>query len=217
MIVEPIQEGNCAYALIQIIDITGHFNRVSKLKDLIKNLEVEYDEIKEAERINRQLAFLDPLTGLANRLLLMDRLSWAIDYSQRYNEMLAVMFLDLDGFKEVNDKYGHETGDVLLHSTAQRLKLYVRKTDTVARIGGDEFVIVLTQVKTVQDIESIAEKITRGFDKPFQLNDFQVYLSVSIGISICPEDGTEPKNLIKKADEAMYRVKKAGKSNYEFY
>lgn len=217
MHVEPLYEGNFSYALIQISDMTNLYNRVYKLKNLIKEMEMEYNEIKTSEKISRHLSLHDPLTGLLNRSAFHDRLAWAISHAHRNGEKLAVMFLDADGFKTVNDSFGHETGDSVLIETAQRLKGCVRSTDTVARLGGDEFSVVLTQLRDEGDSSIVAQKFVKAFEKPFHVNEQPIRLTLSIGISLYPRDGQEPNELVRKADAAMYRIKSNGKNAFGFF
>jgi diguanylate cyclase (GGDEF)-like protein/PAS domain S-box-containing protein len=216
MHVEPLYEGDFSYALIQISDMTTVYNRVYKLKSLIKEMEVDYNEIKSSEKLSRHLSLHDSLTGLPNRLAFNDRLAWAISYARRNGDKLAVMFLDADGFKAVNDTYGHEAGDSILVETAQRLKGCIRSTDTVARLGGDEFSAVLTQLKDEEDASLVARKFVKAFEKPFEVNGDPIKLTVSVGISLYPRDGQEPSDLLRKADSAMYRVKARGKNAFGF-
>ncbi|WP_247747283.1 sensor domain-containing diguanylate cyclase [Alkalihalobacillus sp. BA299] len=216
MRIEPLYEGDSCYALIQISDVTTTYNRVYKLKSLIKEMEVEYNEIKTSEEISRHRSLHDSLTELPNRLYFNDRLAWAISYAQRNGDKLAIMFLDLDDFKEVNDTYGHDIGDRVLKETAQRLRSCIRSTDTIARLGGDEFTVVLSQLKDDKDAAIIAEKFVKVLNDPFELNGEFIHLSISIGISIYPRDGQEPSYLLKKADMAMYKVKANGKSAFEY-
>jgi diguanylate cyclase (GGDEF)-like protein/PAS domain S-box-containing protein len=169
------------------------------------------------ETINFQ-AYHDLLTNLPNRALLRDRLSLAITQAKREEEMLAVMFLDLDRFKNINDSLGHVIGDELLQQVSTRLKSCVREGDTLARFGGDEFTLLLPKItKGQEDIRKIAEKINDVLRDPFTIDDNELYVSASIGISIYPRDGTNMDNLIKHADIAMYHVKDKGKNGYQFY
>ena len=169
------------------------------------------------ETINFQ-AYHDLLTNLPNRALLRDRLSLAITQAKREEEMLAVMFLDLDRFKNNNDSLGHVIGDELLQQVSTRLKSCVREGDTLARFGGDEFTLLLPKItKGQEDIRKIAEKINDVLRDPFTIDDNELYVSASIGISIYPRDGTNMDNLIKHADIAMYHVKDKGKNGYQFY
>jgi diguanylate cyclase (GGDEF)-like protein len=217
LIIEPISVDDTNYVLIQINDVTGHYNRVSKLKEVVKNLETEYEDIKEAEKISKEKALHDALTGLPNRLLLMDRLDYAVNCAKRNNDVLSVMFLDLDGFKDVNDQYGHQTGDILLKEIAKRLQNSIRKTDTISRISGDEFTFVISDIKAKEDIALIAEKIIACFREPYIIENNKIFLGGSLGISIYPEDSSNIYELINLADKAMYAVKRKGKNNFAFF
>ncbi|MGB5457053.1 MAG: EAL domain-containing protein [Gammaproteobacteria bacterium] len=169
------------------------------------------------ETINFQ-AYHDLLTALPNRALLKDRLGLAISQAKRENEMLAVMFLDLDRFKNINDSLGHVIGDELLQQVSTRLKSCVREGDTLARFGGDEFTLLLPKIGNgKEDISKIAQKINDVLKEPFIINGNELYVSASIGISIYPRDGTDMDTLIKHADVAMYHVKDTGKNNFKFY
>lgn len=217
LMIDPVTIENEVFAVIQIIDVTAYHTRVSHLITKMKTLEIVQDEMKEAQQLNRQLALHDSLTGLPNRTLLMERLAWGVENAERSGEMVGVMFIDLDGFKEVNDTFGHESGDSMLQAVAARLKSSIRKNDTVARYGGDEFVVILMQLKSMSDAHIIATKILETFDAPFPVNSNSFRLSVSIGISFYPNDTKDVQCLIKYADTAMYKVKKSGKNNYGFY
>jgi len=172
------------------------------------------DERQEAERI-RYRASYDALTGLPNRSLLHDRLSQSLAKASREQGLLAVLFLDLDGFKPVNDIMGHLVGDQLLMAVAQRLKDCVRESDTVARIGGDEFVIVLPDVAGVDDASLVAGKVVQSLHERFALeNGNTAQIGTSIGIALYPENGLTAEELIRRADQSMYCAKQAGKSRY---
>ncbi|MFC0215421.1 diguanylate cyclase domain-containing protein [Paenibacillus chartarius] len=216
MHITPIYQGDFSYALIQISDMTNTYYRVNKLKNLIKEMEMEVNEIKTSEKISRHLSLHDSLTGLPNRLAFHDRLVWAISYAQRNGDKLAVMFLDVDGFKAVNDTFGHAAGDRVLIEAAHRLRDSIRSVDTVARIGGDEFVVVATQLTNQEDAASVAQKIITSFEPPFEVDGASVGLTVSIGISLYPRDGLEPSELLNKADQAMYGIKAKGKNAFGF-
>jgi len=169
------------------------------------------------ETINFQ-AYHDLLTKLPNRALLRDRLSLAINQAQRNDENIAVMFLDLDRFKNINDSLGHMIGDELLQQVSMRLKECIRAGDTLARFGGDEFTLMLPKLTDArEDASALAEKITNNLKKPFTIDGHELYVSVSIGIALYPQDGTHMDNLIKHADVAMYHVKGQGKNGYQFY
>lgn len=169
------------------------------------------------ETINFQ-AHHDLLTNLPNRALLRDRLGLAISQAKREQEMLAVMFLDLDRFKNINDSLGHVIGDELLQQVSTRLKSCIREGDTLARFGGDEFTLLLPKIGNgKEDISKIAQKINEVLKGPFIINGNELYVSASIGISIFPRDGKDMDTLIKHADIAMYHVKDTGKNNFKFY
>jgi diguanylate cyclase (GGDEF)-like protein/PAS domain S-box-containing protein len=164
-----------------------------------------------------QLAQHDPLTGLPNRVLLNDRLLQAISLAMRQDKQLAVMFVDLDGFKRINDSLGHDLGDKLLQSVAKRLVNCVRRTDTVSRLGGDEFVVLLSQVEHEEDAATSARKILRTLAAPHRIDYKNLDISASIGVSTYPSDGSDAENLLNKADTAMYEAKKRGRNNYQFF
>jgi diguanylate cyclase (GGDEF)-like protein/PAS domain S-box-containing protein len=159
----------------------------------------------------------DALTNLPNRVLFDDRLTQAISYAERQGKQLAVMFIDLDHFKKINDSLGHELGDKLLQSVAERLVACVRRTDTVSRLGGDEFVILLSQVEHGEDAECSARKILRALAEPHGVNGKSLDMSVSIGLSTYPADGVDTNTLMNKADTAMYEAKQHGRNNYQFF
>lgn len=168
------------------------------------------------EKIKYQ-AYHDTLTGLPNRLLFYDRLSIALSNTQRSKRMLSVMFLDLDGFKTINDTFGHDTGDSLLQSVTKKLINCTRQGDTVARMGGDEFTLILPQIVRKDEAEIIARRILSTLQEPFLINEHNLSITVSIGISFYPDDGDDVQTLMKKADGAMYSAKEKGKNNYRFY
>ena len=169
------------------------------------------NEIERTETTARlfHLANHDALTGLANRNLLSDRLNHAISQAARQKGKLAVLFLDLDKFKDVNDSYGHDTGDAVLKCTAERLRACVRMGDSIARLGGDEFVLVLENITCQNDIDYVVEKIKMGFEQVFEVNSYSIRLSISIGSAIYPERGTDMNTLIKNADSSMYEDKQS--------
>ncbi|QBF83480.1 EAL domain-containing protein [Shewanella maritima] len=172
---------------------------------------------KKAEEDLRVLANFDPLTGLPNRTLFQDRLNQALTKAHRANSIVALLFLDLDRFKHINDSMGHHIGDLLLKAVASRLQNSVREGDTVARLGGDEFTIVLEGVAKTKAATVIAEKVLHAFQTPFLLDDKTLTISPSIGISLYPNDATDTTNLTKYADTAMYHAKSLGRNNFQFY
>jgi diguanylate cyclase (GGDEF)-like protein/PAS domain S-box-containing protein len=173
---------------------------------------------KAAEDEIKQLAFYDPLTQLPNRRLLNDRLHQAVIQAKRDQKRLAVMFIDLDKFKPVNDAFGHQTGDDLLRAVAQRLQASVRESDTVARIGGDEFVLLLPIIDNAEDAMAVAEKVHHALTQPFTLPKGQIVnISSSTGIAIYPDHGHDETELTKHADAAMYRAKAAGRDRFVLF
>jgi diguanylate cyclase (GGDEF)-like protein len=176
------------------------------------------DEVRrQAEFATHQLAYYDALTGLPNRTLFTDRLTLAIARAQRYGGMVAVMFLDLDGFKSVNDTLGHAGGDALLKSVGRRLLQCVRPSDTAARLAGDEFTLVLTDVRDVAAAEAVAARCLSSLAAPHDVLTQQRVISATIGISIVPTDGNDVATLVRKADLAMYRAKRSGKNRVYVY
>lgn len=163
------------------------------------------------------LAYYDNLTGLPNRRLFYDCLQQTIAHTARSDKLMAVLFLDLDRFKIINDTFGHQIGDLLLKTVAERLQSVVRSSDSIARLGGDEFTLILTNLSHVRDIEQIAQNILKLFAKAFILGGREIFTSTSIGISIYPFADTDADALLKQADTAMYFAKKMGKNNFQFY
>jgi diguanylate cyclase (GGDEF)-like protein/PAS domain S-box-containing protein len=178
-------------------------------------------DITERKKTEGRLQFLanyDALTELPNRSLFLDRLNVAIENSKRNNRLVAVIFLDLDGFKAINDTLGHAAGDRLIQEVGRRLSHCVRKSDTVARLGGDEFTVLLTNVNSVSNVECAAEKIIRAVAEPMVIAEQSVTITTSLGITLCPlDDDDTAESLIKQADSAMYRAKSQGKNTFEFY
>ncbi len=174
-------------------------------------------ERKIAEQRLEYMALYDTLTGLPNRTLFFDRLDQLLALARRNTYILAVLFMDLDRFKFINDTMGHDAGDLLLKEVAKRLTTNTRKSDTVARMGGDEFISICAKIVAPGDAGVIARKIIAALSKPFDLQGRECTISVSIGVSLYPRDGDDGETLLKKADTAMYRVKEGGKGGYEFY
>ena len=174
-------------------------------------------ELKRAEQRISYQAFYDVLTDLPNRVLFKDRLDLAIIHAKRNDTRIAVMFVDLDGFKPINDTLGHLKGDQLLREVAQRMRLNLRRGDTLARVGGDEFTVLLPDLRNPKDAASIARKFLYSLKQPFQLDNQLVHISASIGIAIYPDDGVTMEDLVRHADIAMYQMKTDGKNNFRFY
>jgi diguanylate cyclase (GGDEF)-like protein/PAS domain S-box-containing protein len=175
---------------------------------------VTFTDITERKRAEEQLkysALHDSLTGLPNRRLFEDRLDQAIKTAKRSEEQAALLYLDLDGFKTVNDLYGHDVGDIVLRDAAVRIQSCIRISDTAARIGGDEFVVILQDVAGREGARMVSRKIVDAIHQPFMVSSQECRVGVSIGISLFPDDGNDPKILMKIADQAMYEVKKQGR------
>ena len=179
-----------------------------------------FHDVGAAQAMTQKMTYLaqyDFLTDLPNRVLLNDRIAQAIKIAERRNSMIALLFLDLDGFKHINDSLGHESGDRFLQSVARRLTDAVRKSDTVSRRGGDEFLILLNDIKGPENAAAVAEKVIASLKLPHSIRGTEAYVTVSVGISICPTDGHDPEKLIKSADTAMYYAKANGGDNYQFF
>jgi len=171
---------------------------------------------KESER-TQFLAYHDSLTGLANRAFLLKFLEEVISVAKRAGHMVGVLFLDLDGFKGVNDRLGHRVGDRLLRTVAERLNAAVRKTDMVARIGGDEFVIVQADVENPGAVQALGQKLVTRIGQPYNFHGVKVNIKTSVGIALFPQHGNEPERLLTLSDRAMYKAKKAGGNGYQFF
>lgn len=192
---------------------------VEELRNSITALDLErqFTQEQNARALAENLARHDFLTKLPNRLLLNDRIAQAIILAQRHGTMLALLFLDLDHFKHINDSLGHAVGDKLLQSVAQRLCTCVRKSDTVSRQGGDEFVILVSEDKHAEDAALTADKILAAFSVPHSIDGHELHVTTSIGISTYPADAMDAETLIKNADTAMYQSKEKGRNNYQFF
>lgn len=212
-------DGENSYAILQFADISTHVQKEMKLKRTILDLKKGYDEIKQSEEAAHRKAVYDPLTGVYNRLGLNTALkNTAIGQDRKF----AVFFIDIDDFKYVNDTYGHLIGDVLLQQVAVRLNNSIRNggersPDLLARFGGDEFVIILTDIGVKYDISNCAQRIVQMLRKPFFIDGHRINITLSLGISIYPDDSEDIDALIKKADYAMYKIKQSGKNNHAMY
>ena len=174
-------------------------------------------EIKKNEEKLKHQAYFDSLTGIPNRTLFLDRSEIALNQAKRSNEALAVIFIDLDEFKELNDTLGHDAGDVMLKTIAHRFINCARKSDTVSRRGGDEFTILMPRIKNIEDAVKLAERILLSNKNAISIKEKMVFPKTSIGISIYPHDGDSIETLINNADKAMYYAKESGKNQYSFY
>jgi diguanylate cyclase (GGDEF)-like protein len=180
-------------------------------------LERDVSERKRRSEEVEQLAFHDPLTGLPNRLLFDDRLTMALSQARRHQRMLAAVFMDLDHFKLINDSLGHAAGDEVLRLVAARLRTCVREEDTLARFGGDEFILLVTGVSSEHDVVAVARKVLETIRPPFRLADREFLITLSLGASIFPMDGETPDALVRAADIAMYRSKGRGRNTYQLF
>jgi diguanylate cyclase (GGDEF)-like protein/PAS domain S-box-containing protein len=174
-------------------------------------------ERKEAEKKIRKMAYHDALTGLPNRVLFVDRLKVAMAYAQRHKQKLSVMLLDLDHFKDINDTYGHNVGDQLLRTVGNRLTELLRSSDTVSRMGGDEFFLLFPELTCANDATTIARKIMDAFREPFVFDGYKLSITTSIGIALYPDDGEQVDILLISADIAMYHAKQKDRNNYQRY
>ncbi|MDX1457245.1 MAG: EAL domain-containing protein [Marinobacter sp.] len=192
-----------------MLDVPGVSGVVLSLRDLT--------QLKAAQSELHRLAFYDPLTGLANRQLFRDRLTHVVRRCKRTEEPAALMFLDLDGFKRINDTLGHDAGDELLQQVARWLTGCVREEDSVARLGGDEFVVLLSRISGPDAVAKVAETILRRLCQRVRLNEHEIGVTVSIGVTMIPHDSEDPGVLMKYADLAMYRAKECGRNNFQFF
>ena len=198
--------------------ITATFRPQQGLGGAVTGVIAHIRDLTEHKRAEQQIeyqAYHDALTGLANRRLFQEHLTLALALAQRKTGILAVLFLDLDHFKVINDSLGHTIGDALLRVVAMRLKTHVREGDVIARVGGDEFTIVLQDLKKREDIPAIAQKVLRAVAEPIDVDGHRLYATASIGIAVYPDDGQDAETLLKNADNAMYRSKSEGRNTYQ--
>ena len=193
-----------------IIGVLGSYADITKQRNIEKELIIQKDALSYQ-------ANHDELTGLANRTLFNDRLRLAIEKANRNKHLVALLFIDLDHFKEINDSLGHDVGDLVLQEVTNRFNNVIRNDDSVARLGGDEFTVILEDLKNAQDASLAAQKILKSLSEPFILQNNKLYISSSIGISIYPDNGISVQNLLKFADSAMYKAKDEGRNNFQYY
>ncbi len=205
----PLHSRRGTLVMFAIRDISARLQAEAVRQEMMR----EHALYIESSRLARQ----DPLTGLPNRTLLHDRLSAAIASADRHEDKLGVLFIDLDRFKHVNDSLGHGAGDCLLQSVADRLRASVRRSDTVSRQGGDEFVILLCEVRHREDFAKTASKIMEAINAPHEIAGHQVHVTASIGLAMYPNDGEDPETLIRHADLAMYHAKDHGRDRFDFF
>lgn len=197
---------------VEISPLKDNSSKLIRVNGCISNI----SEQKSLEQKLKQMAYYDELTDLPNRKFIQKHLRKTLARSKRHEHCFSVMFIDLDGFKKVNDSLGHECGDLLLIEVANRLNESVREEDLTGRLGGDEFMIVFEETNK-EEVEKIAERIIDSLSKPILVNDNEAKISPSIGISMYPNDGIDIETLINNADKAMYYAKNNGKNNYQFY
>lgn len=202
----------CVYAMKLVAEYDADKRIIGAL-----SLASDITEISQYRQRIEHLAYHDPLTDLPNRTLFNDRLLFSIGHAQRYQQQFAVLLIDLDNFKAINDTVGHAVGDQLLIEAARRLLNCVRNYDTVARMGGDEFTILISDVPAADDLAAMADKIVRSLSEPFVIGDAEFFVTASIGISRYPVDSANIDDLMKYADSAMYHAKSRGRNNYQFY
>jgi diguanylate cyclase (GGDEF)-like protein/PAS domain S-box-containing protein len=207
------KDGSSVWVLESENLVEGPDGRLS----VIEGTAIDITERKRAEEQVKHLAFHDPLTNLPNRLLFNDRLTLAVAQAHRHNQKLAVLFLDLDRFKVINDSLGHSVGDELLRQIAERIQEYVREGDTVARLGGDEFTLLVPGITAEEDAAKIARKICEAVHDPFWVDGRELFVTTSLGVSVYPSDGHDAETLVRNADSAMYRAKEQGRDNYQLY
>ncbi len=198
----------------QIANSTKHRKELSVHNEL---LEEEVKKRKESEEKLVYQATHDSLTGLPNRSYSLQKLNYAIDCSERSNKKVLLMYIDLDNFKQINDTLGHAAGDIILQETSKRLLNACRKTDTVARLSGDEFMVVIHELEDLEKAAQLAYKVLHLFNQPFQMNKHLLHTSTSIGLAIYPDDANNAETLLKSADMALYKVKGNGRNNFSFY
>lgn len=207
------RDGTSFYVTMESVPALDFEGEVIRCRSAITDI----SEHKRLEDKIRHMAYYDTLTELPNRVLFNDRLTVAIAHAHRNRSMVAVLFLDLDNFKIINDTMGHTVGDQLLQDVANRLKTYMREDDTIARFGGDEFSLLLPEISHEEDVSHITHKILNAFKYPWIAGGHEFYITASIGIALYPHDGGDAEILIKNADIAMYHAKEQGRNNYQFY
>ena len=207
------KDGNIYPEWLNITGLIGEEGEITHYIAIFSDISKQ----KESEERLYYLAHYDNLSKLPNRLAFNDRLHQAISRARRVQNKVAVMFLDLDGFKEVNDTLGHDAGDEVIREVAIRLGSATRETDTIARFGGDEFTILLTEIEAKEGIEIAAQKIIDAVSEPIRINSTDARVTTSIGISLYPQDSDDSETLIRQADMAMYAAKESGKNKYLFF
>jgi diguanylate cyclase (GGDEF)-like protein len=200
-----------------VCDQQGHYIRLASIVTDISEHRQARDDLLELNKKLQQQATHDMLTGLPNRRLFSDRLERALAHARRFGGRVGMLFIDLDGFKDINDRFGHQAGDEALVLMAKRIKLLLREVDSAARLGGDEFGIVLPDVLLVDDVKLVGDKVLQAIRQPFIMRKVSCTLGASIGIAAYPDHGETVDELITNADKAMYQVKKNSKAGVGIY
>lgn len=203
-----IDDEKYKYILMEFINVTNQFVQINKLRKYINELVVLNKQLEDKEKIIENLAYYDNLTGISNRTLFYEIAGNMLENAKRNNETMCLMFIDIDKFKFINDSYGHEAGDKVIVRVAEILKNAVRKNDVVARYGGDEFLVLLSQIESINDCRVIISRIVDNEKNTIELECDELEISLSIGMSFYPDDGDTIDKLITKADKEMYKIKK---------
>ncbi len=203
-----IYEDEVKFLLLEFIDVTGQFIQINKLRNYINDLVILNEELKKKEKIIEKLAYYDNLTGVSNRTLFFNLAEKMLENAKRNNNEMCLLFLDIDKFKFINDNYGHEAGDKVIVKVAEILKEAIRNNDIVARYGGDEFLVLLSQIKSHDDYKTVISRIVNNKNNNITLEGNEIEISLSIGISFFPNDGDTIDKLLTKADKEMYIAKR---------
>ncbi len=218
VVYEPTTPNGQSFDIVatSIKNSDGTISKMEVIRNVTEKKNLQRNLLQQKEELKYQ-AHHDALTGLANRVLFNDRLEQSIKKAKRLKKKVALFFIDLDHFKEINDSLGHQAGDEVLKETTKRLHSVIREEDSLARLGGDEFTLTIENIQKSQDAVSFANKILKVLAKPLSIEGHTLYVSSSIGISIYPDDGESLRDLLKCADSAMYKVKDEGRNNFQFY
>ncbi|MHB9004873.1 MAG: diguanylate cyclase domain-containing protein [Coriobacteriia bacterium] len=206
-------QGGERYVTVMAFPVRDSLGRIVQAVHVARDVTAQ----KVVEKRLEGLAYRDALTGLPNRILLADRLAQMLSLGKRHGHSVGLLFVDLDGFKQVNDRQGHAVGDLLLKEVAARLAGEVRESDTIARVGGDEFVLVLSVTDGLRGVTSVAERLIRAVMKPIIVDQVSLNVGASVGVAVFPLHGSEPALLMRRADEAMYRAKRLGRGRFEVW